>query len=193
MEEIELHTWSRICGGDKQAFELLFKTFYAPLCRFAKTMLNDLDEAEEVVQNTFYILWKKRESIKITDSIKSYLYRAVRNECLNKLKHHKVRQMHAEDYKHVTEKSNEEHAQLLQAKELKLKIDAALEKLPEQCGKVFRLNRFEELKYKEIAEHLNISVKTVEIHMSKALKHMREHLKEYLSVLIIIVNLLFLA
>ena len=184
LEETEQIDWSQVKSGDKTVFETLFKRFYPVLCRYAKSMLHDLDEAEEVVQNTFYILWKKRESIQIQSSLKSYLYRAVHNDCLNKLKHQKVRQVHAEDYKHTAGNAYEDSGKLLQAKELKRKIDQALEALPEQCGRVFRLNRFEELKYKEIAEHLNISIKTVEIHMSKALKHMREHLKEYLPVLI---------
>lgn len=155
-------------------------------------MLNDLDEAEEVVQNTFYIIWKKRESLTIQSSVKSYLYKSVYNDCLNKLKHQKVRQAHAQDFQHTHSSESEDGIKLLHAKELKLKIDQALESLPEQCGKVFRLNRFEELKYKEIAEHLNISVKTVEIHMSKALKLMREQLKEYLRMVIFIWSTMFL-
>lgn len=191
MEENGQIHWEQISQSNKSAFESLFKSYYALLCRYAKSLLNDVDEAEEVVQNTFYILWNKRESIEIKGSLKAYLYKAVRNDCLNKLKHLKVRKMHAEDYKHSMGMAYEDSGKLIQAKELRQKIDEALTTLPEQCGKVFRLSRFEELKYQEIAEHLNISVKTVEIHMSKALKLMREQLKDYLPMLLLALFYLF--
>lgn len=175
--------WEPISRGDKQAFEQVFKSYYALLCRYAKSLINDIDEAEEVVQNTFYIIWNKRETLEIKGSIKAYLYRAVHNDCLNKLKHLQVRKAHADDYKHNNSGAYDDSGKVLQAKELRRKIEEAIAALPEQCGKVFRLNRFEELKYQEIAEQLNISVKTVESHMGKALKHMREQLKDYLPTL----------
>lgn len=184
MEENGQIHWEQISQSNKQAFETLFRSYYSLLCRYAKSLLNDLDEAEEVVQNTFYSIWNKRESLEIKGSLKAYLYKAVHNDCLNKLKHLKVRNMYAEEYKHTMGKAYEDSGKLLQAKELRQKIDDALATLPEQCGRVFKLSRFEELKYAEIAEHLNISVKTVEIHMSKALKLMREQLKDYLPTLI---------
>lgn len=183
--------WVQISQGDKQAFEVVFRTYYALLCRYAKSMVNDSDEAEEVVQNTFYNLWNRRETIEIKGSVKAYLYKAVHNESLNKIKHKKVRQEYAIDYKHNMEKAYEDSGKLVLAKELRQKIESAMASLPEQCGKVFKLSRLEELKYQEIAEHLNISVKTVEIHMSKALKLMREQLKDYLPSLIISISYLF--
>ena len=176
--------WEPISRGDKKAFEQVFKSYYALLCRYAKSLVNDLDEAEEVVQNTFYMVWSKRESLEITGSLKAYLYRAVHNDCLNKLKHLQVRKVHAEDYKHSNVGAYEDAGKVLQGKELRQKIEQAIATLPEQCGKVFRLSRFEELKYQEIAEQLTISVKTVENHMGKALKHMREQLKDYLPTLL---------
>jgi RNA polymerase sigma-70 factor (family 1) len=176
--------WEPISRGDKKAFEQVFKSYYALLCRYAKSLVNDLDEAEEVVQNTFYMIWNKRESLEITGSLKAYLYRAVHNDCLNKLKHLQVRKVHAEDYKHSNAGAYEDAGKVLQGKELRQKIEQAIAALPEQCGKVFRLSRFEELKYHEIAEQLQISVKTVENHMGKALKHMREQLKDYLPTLL---------
>lgn len=181
------NNWEPISRGDKQVFEQVFKSHYALLCRYAKSLINDIDEAEEVVQNTFYIIWSKRETLEITGSLKAYLYRAVHNDCLNKLKHLQIRKIHADDYKHRNANSHEDGEKLLRAKELRIKIEQAILALPEQCGKVFRLNRFEELKYQEIAEQLNISVKTVESHMGKALKHMREQLKDYLPGLVWVV------
>ncbi len=179
--------WEPISQGDKQAFEQVFKSYYALLCRYAKSLVNDLDEAEEVVQNTFYIIWSKRETLEIKGSLKAYLYRAVHNDCLNKLKHLQIRKAHADHYKHTNSGAYEDTGKALQAKELRQKIEQAIVTLPEQCGKVFRLNRFEELKYQEIAEQLNISVKTVENHMGKALKLMREQLKDYLPSLLWVV------
>ena len=184
MEEKGQINWEQIRLGNKPAFEQVFRSYYSLLCRYAKSLLNDLDEAEEVVQNTFYIIWNKRESLEIKTSVKAYLYKAVHNDCLNKLKHLKVRKVYADDYKNSMGKAYEDSGKLLQAKELRQKIDEALANLPEQCGRVFKLSRFEELKYAEIAEQLNISVKTVEIHMTKALKLMREHLKDYLPTFI---------
>ncbi|MCX6182978.1 MAG: RNA polymerase sigma-70 factor [Bacteroidetes bacterium] len=176
----EQQYWQFIREGDKKVFEQAFKTYYSPLCNYACSILKDMDEAEEVVQNLFYSIWNKRESLQITDSLKSYLYRATHNDCLNKLKHGKVRAMHAEEIKMTTGFHSDDASKDLQGKELAAQINTAIEALPEQCGIVFKLSRFEELKYSEIAAQLNISIKTVENHMGKALKLLRDSLKEYL-------------
>lgn len=176
----EQQYWQQISQGDKKAYEHVFNTYYQPLCNYACSMLKDIDEAEEVVQNAFFNIWSKREALQISTSIKSYVYRAVHNDCLNKIKHGKVRAMYAEDYKSTMGGGYTDSAQVLHAKELGKQINEAIASLPEQCGIVFKLSRFENLKYSEIAEQLDISVKTVENHMGKALKLMREQLKEYL-------------
>ncbi|MEO6304779.1 MAG: RNA polymerase sigma-70 factor [Bacteroidia bacterium] len=180
----EQQYWQLISKGDKSVFETVFKTYYQSLCNYACSIIKDTDESEEVVQNIFYNIWNKREQLEISGPIRSYLYRAVHNDCLNKLKHAKVKTMYAEDYKKSADGSFDDASKVLQAKELGAQINAAIESLPEQCGKVFKLSRFENLKYAEIAEQLNISVKTVEVHMGKALKILREKLKEHLPVLI---------
>lgn len=161
----------------------MFNTYYQPLCNYACSMLKDIDEAEEVVQNAFFNIWQKREALQVTSSLKSYLYRAIHNDCLNKIKHSKVRTVYAADYKSSMGGSPSNNTEALDAKELGKRIHAAIETLPEQCGNVFRLSRFEELKYSEIARQLNISVKTVENHMGKALKMLRAQLKDYLPLL----------
>lgn len=142
-----------------------------------------MDEAEETVQNMFFNLWGKREQLEIS-SVKAYCYRAVHNECLNKIKHGKIKMSYAEDYKKIADQKQDSPAKILHAKELSAQIQEAIESLPEQCQAVFRLSRFEHLKYSEIAEQLGISVKTVENHMGKALKLLREKLKDYLPLLI---------
>lgn len=175
--------WRQIRSGDKKVFEEVFRLYYRPLCGYAQTLLKDADEAEEAVQNLFFNLWSRREALEINVSVKSYLYRATHNDCLNRIKHGKVRLAYAEEVK-TTAGSFEDGQERIQARELSQRINTAVSELPEQCGVVFKLSRFENLKYNEIAERLDISVKTVENHMGKALKLLREKLKDYLPGLI---------
>jgi RNA polymerase sigma-70 factor (family 1) len=172
--------------SNELVFENLFRAYYDRLCNYANTIVKDTDEAEEMVQHTFLTLWENRESIAIHTSVKSYLYRAVHNGCLNKLKHNKVRQKHDDYYKTQAENVFENGAQELLGNELEKQITEAINTLPPQCKTVFMLSRFENLTYAEIAEQLDISIKTVDKHMVKALKIMRGHLKDYLPILILL-------
>lgn len=181
----EKNVFDSIKEGNASAFEMIFRTYYQSLCNYAYSFLSDKDEAEEVVQATFITIWEKRASVSIDTSFKSYLYRAVRNSCLNVIKHEKVKQQHASYQVAYSESSVESVSQTIQASELESKIQEAMKVLPEQCRLVFQLSRFEELKYAEIAEQLQISIKTVENHMGKALKIMREQLKDYLPLFLI--------
>jgi len=174
--------------GNESAFEMIFRTYYQPLCRYAYSFLQDKEEAEEVVQASFITVWEKRNNIAIETSLKSYLYRMVRNSCLNVIKHEKVKQQHVAHELAVSEVSHESVSQKVQAAELEIRITEAMKTLPEQCRLVFQLSRFEELKYQEIADQLQISVKTVENHMGKALKLMREQLKDYLPLFLIFIK-----
>lgn len=170
-----------IKGGSYSAFERVFKTHYGPLCAFAMGYLKDKDATEEVVQQVFYNVWDRRKTTNITSSFKAYLYQAVRNHCLNTLKHEQVKaSAHGELLR--GEEPGEENN--LESIELKERIDAAISELPTERQKIFRMSRFEELKYKEIAEKLQISVKTVENQMGKALKHLRESLSELMPIVI---------
>jgi RNA polymerase sigma-70 factor (ECF subfamily) len=174
--------------GDITAFEMLFRTYYQPLCNYAYTFVQDRDEAEEIVQSTFLNVWEKRDNLSIHTGVKPYLYAMVRNASLNVLKHEKIKQQHVTMEMAVAERSVESVTRTVMASELETKIYKAMDKLPEQCRLVFKLSRFEELKYSEIAEQLNISIKTVENQMGKALKIMRDQLKDYLPLLIILMN-----
>ncbi|RIW17456.1 RNA polymerase sigma-70 factor [Algoriphagus lacus] len=188
MQVPENEVFLEIKSGQVPAFEMLFKTYYQSLCRYATTYLKDPDEAEEIVQAAFIGIWEKRASISIETSIKSYLYRTVRNSCLNELKHEQVKQ------KYLSSKLTEEEKTTFPADqeaihvELEEKIRQAIGRLPEQCRLIFTMSRFEELKYQEIADQLNLSVKTVENQMGKALKLMRIHLKEYLPLIAVLMN-----
>lgn len=164
---------------------MIFKTYYQPLCNYAYSFLNDRDEAEEIVQSSFVSVWEKRHEIEIRTSFKSYLYRMVRNACLNLIKHQRVKQQHAAVSSWGGEPAHEHVSERVIAHELEHRISLAMKELPEQCRLVFQLSRFEELRYQEIADQLNISVKTVENQMGKALKIMRIHLKEYLPIILI--------
>lgn len=172
--------------GDITAFEMLFRTYYQPLCNYAYTFVQDRDEAEEIVQSAFLSVWEKRESLEIRTAVKPYLYAMVRNACLNVIKHEKIKQLHVEGELAMAERSIESVSRTVMASELEGRIGNAMEKLPGQCRLIFKLSRFEELKYAEIAAQLNISVKTVENQMGKALKIMREELRDYLPLLIVL-------
>jgi RNA polymerase sigma-70 factor (ECF subfamily) len=175
-------------AGDIAAFEMLFRTYYQSLCNYAYTFVHDRVEAEEIVQSTFLNVWEKRDNIAVHTGIKPYLYAMVRNACLNVLKHEKIKQRHAAMEIATGERSAESVTRAIEATELEHRIVEAMNRLPEQCRLVFKLSRFEELKYAEIADQLDISVKTVENHMGKALRIMREQLKDYLLMLIIFIH-----
>lgn len=175
-------------AGNLTAFEMLFRTYYQPLCNYAYTFVQDRDEAEEIVQSTFLNIWEKRENLSIHTGVKPYLYAMVRNACLNVLKHEKIKQQHATMEMAIAERSIESVARTVIASELEGKIHDAMDHLPEQCRLIFKLSRFEDLKYAEIADQLNISIKTVENQMGKALRIMRDQLRDYLPVLIVIMN-----
>ncbi len=173
--------------NDEKAFEALFRNHYKQLCNYAFTLLQDIDESEEVVQQVFIQLWERRDAMEINISVQSYMFRAVRNSCLNRIKHDKVKRGYADE---VISLSNESanSTQIALHNELQQQIQEAVESLPEQCRLIFKLSRFEELKYSEIASELNISVKTVENQMGKALRIMREKLKDYLAILVIFLS-----
>ncbi len=172
-------------NGDQAALETLFRTYYERLCNYANTMLNDGDESEEIVQQLFIQIWEKRASMNISNSIQAYLHKAVRNSCLNKIKHNKVKRLHAEEVTALANHSEPSSSISLQ-NELQDQIKKAIESLPEQCRIIFKLSRFEELKYSEIADQMGLSIKTIENQMGKALRIMREKLKDYLVIIIML-------
>lgn len=177
--------------GEITTFEMLFRTYYKPLCQYAYTYLRDKEGAEEIVQSTFMNVWEKRDSLAIRTSVKPYLYAMVRNACLNALKHEKIKQRYAGEEYVLAERSHDSVTGFVSSRELERRIHEAMEGLPEQCRMVFKLSRFEELKYSEIAEQLDISIKTVENHMGKALRIMRERLRDYLPIVFLLFNGLF--
>ncbi len=172
--------------GNEQVFEQLFRQYYTSLCRYAYSIVKDLDDAEEVVQTVFVTIWEKRLDFEINLSLKSYLYRAVHNHCLNRLKHNKIKEAHQEYVGYFGEQHYEAVTEVIERNELEIKIKDAIEKLPEQCKIIFKLSRFDELKYQEIANQMGLSIKTIENQIGKALKIMRLELADFLPVIIFI-------
>ncbi|HVN56704.1 MAG TPA: RNA polymerase sigma-70 factor [Bacteroidales bacterium] len=168
----------RIRQGDIREFETLFRSSYASLVKYAGTMIKDRDTAEEIVQDLFFRLWQNKEKLSIESSLNGYLFRSVHNSCLHHIEHMKVVNRHAKEMLLEPESGNEDPLMMIQYSELQAKIAAILEKLPERCGKIFCMNRFEGLKYNEIAQKLSVSVKTVEANMGRALKEFRKALAE---------------
>jgi RNA polymerase sigma-70 factor (family 1) len=168
----------RIRQGDVQQFESLFRSSYVSLVRYARTLIKDQDTSEEIVQDLFCTIWKDKEKIRIESSLNGYLFRAVHNRCLHFIEHKRVVVRHAEEMSSLSAESPDSPSDILNFKELQAKIASILERLPERCGKIFYMNRFEGLKYSEIAKKLSISVKTVEANMGRALKEFRKELSE---------------
>ena len=182
MRAVETDSLKQLAFIDIQSFEVLFRQYYQMLCSYAIRFVNDADSAEEIVQDLFYHLWEKRNELQVNTSVKSYLFSAVHNRCLKFIEHRNVEQKYRNYYlMHGSEMDTEPHG-AHNVHELEGIIDKTLDSLPERCGRIFRLNRFEGLKYHEIAQKLSISVKTVEANMGKALKMLRKNLKNYVEV-----------
>jgi len=176
----------QIAQGDKNAFEVLFKNHYANLCGYAVKYVWELDQAEEIVQDLFFNLWNKKSQLFISSSVESYLFRAVRNACLNYQKHKKIRDNYANAVQENYSSGIGLNDNPMEALELQKKIDESIGSMPPERKKIFLLSRYDGLKYQEIAEKLGISVKTVEAQMGKALKYLREELKEFMILLILL-------
>ena len=170
---------------NEETFNLIFRTYYSSLASFAKGYVEEKETAEEIVQDVFTRIWENADSIEIRTSIKSYLYGAVRFACLNVLKHEKTRKKYL-DRQQTTQ--SPDAIDFLELDELQGKIGQGMDKLPEKCRVIFELSRYEGMKYQEIADRLQLSIKTVENQMGKALKILREELAEYLPILILFVS-----
>ncbi len=166
-------------------FEQLFKSHFVHLCNFAHQYVPDQDSAKDITQKVFINLWENRENIDPDKSIRSYLFTSVRNRCLNYIRDQKkyrskVLDLEIHDFDVTFE---EDH---MAVDELKAKIAEAMAVLPEKCRMVFEMSRYKNMKYRDIAETLDVSVKTVEAHMSKALKTLRKQLQDYMYLLVLI-------
>ncbi|WP_439183324.1 RNA polymerase sigma-70 factor [Carboxylicivirga taeanensis] len=164
-----------------ESFDHIFKTYYSALCLYAQKYLQDQYQAEDAVQEVFYQLLQKDETLDRYKDIRSYLYQAVRNQCLNDIRHQKVKQKHQEKIIHYNQEEKDFFSDLISA-EVYRQLAQALNHLPQQCRTVYKLS-LEGLKSIEIAEDLGISVETVKTHRKRAKKILKEQLKNLFSLL----------
>ena len=177
----ELFTARRIREGDIKVFEQLFRTFYTPLYGYSLSITGNAANAEDIVQELFYTLWKDRKKLNILYSLKSYLYKAVRNRSLQYITGQKTHQFANEQIAAGSSEGTTVNPQsLLEYKELDELLQRCMRKMPERRRHIFRLHRFEGLKYTEIADSLSVSVKTIEAEMSKALKLLSKETEQYI-------------
>jgi RNA polymerase sigma-70 factor (ECF subfamily) len=165
--------------GNKEAFTLLFRKYYKDLVLFGGNILHDQVRCEDIVQNIFLKLWADRENIIIEKSLKSFLLRSVQNSCLDELRHKQVIRDHELFTQTFDYFDNLDTENYILYSDLEDKLEVAMSKLPDTYREAFRMNRFEGLKYKEIAKQLKVSERTVEVRVSKALGLLREYLKEF--------------
>jgi RNA polymerase sigma-70 factor (ECF subfamily) len=176
---------------DDAAFEDFFKKYFLPVCAYCQYKFGfDLELAKEVVHTGFIKLWEVRHTLGKHLSPKAYLYRIITNSSLDILKHEKVKKQYVQMIqKTSTEEGPANCFESIDFKQLNADIDKAISELPEQMQRIFKLSRFEGLKYAEIASELNMSVKTVETQMGRALAKLREKLSVYLVLYFILIIL----
>lgn len=180
--------------GEKLAFEEIYHDFFGVMYHLALQYLRDETVSEEIVQDTFMKLWEIRETLNEQFNIRNFLYTITKNNCLNHLRNQKIALKHQQNIKFLEMKFNYEAMEKLgdyfEFEELRAKIDLAIAALPDDLRETFLLSRFEDLHNKEIAEKQLISIKTVEARMTKALRILRLELKDYVTILCLITNLL---
>lgn len=171
---------------DEEAFQKLFFDFFPSLCVFAHRYVENWESCEDIVQDTFFKIWKNRKKLEINTSGRNFLLTSVRNSCVDYLRRKELE-------KSWQQESQERMAlfasyELYSTIELEEMLNTALARLPEKIRIVFEKNRFEGMTYNEIASEQDISVKTVEAYMTKALKQLRIELKDYLPLILLLLS-----
>jgi RNA polymerase sigma-70 factor (ECF subfamily) len=172
--------------GDRFIFEQIFRDYYPLLCNYARHYVHDKSTSEEIVQDFFCHLWNKHSEININSGFSSYLRKSVINHCLNHSRKIETERKFI-DYGDKLEEihGTTDHESNTELNEL---ITKALLELPEKRREIFELSRFEGLKYHEIAEKLNINIKTVETQMTRSLEFMRKYLRDFIAIIALIMN-----
>lgn len=171
----------QIQNGDRDAFSKVYHEYFPGMCNFAFTITKREDEAKELVQDVFFSIWSKREAWQPKGSIRSYLYKAVKNRALDSLKHQKVERKWEQTIRNMYYSNIQSPEDDFCNSELANIIEESINKLPERRKMIFLLSREHDLTYKDIANVLEISIKTVETQMGRALKSLRKILTAYLS------------
>jgi RNA polymerase sigma-70 factor (ECF subfamily) len=185
MQDFEIYPG--IKDGEKEAFNYLFETYYKSLCRYTFSIIHDHDAAEDLIQDLFAVIWVNRKKLAIRSSFRSYLYQSAYHASLDYLKHAKIKTAFQSNYSEQTITFDDS----IVIGEMQDKLEKSIERLPDQCKRIFKLSRFENLKYKEIASQLNISEDTVDTQIRRALNKLKSDLKDYLISIFIIFHLFF--
>jgi len=174
---------NRLRRGEEAAYEMLFNEYYKVLTMFANKYLNDLEASKEIVQDLFVHLYEKREQLDINSSLKSYLFRSTHNRCINYINAQKIRHKYAEHVAYTMDPGDSSLEHEVNKTELEHLLYKAIGELPPKCQSIFKMNRFEGLTNGEIAEKLNLSKRTVETQISKALRILRVKMEPYITVI----------
>ena len=173
--------------GNEEAYKRMFHHFYSPLCEYASQYIEDV-ESEELVQEFMVFIWEKRKTIVISKSFRSYLFTAIKNRCLNAIRSSRYKErVHSILYDQLKDQFEDPDYYFIN--ELTEKIHRAIDELPGKQKEVFLLSRFGEKTNTQIAMELEISVKTVEYHITQSLKNLRIKLKDYLPIINFILHL----
>ncbi len=190
MNEIELV--QKFKQGDGNAFEEIFRSYITALNNYASFYTGSSQIAEDMVHDVFFKIWEKRKTIEIHTSIKSYLFRAVHNQCVQYLKHQKVTSEYAKKHEARLEEALQINKLYFETgltrlfeKEIKDLVDKAIPKLPAKTREIFLLSRNKHLKHAEIAVMFNLTEKAVEYHVCRAITLLRKELKDYLPVVML--------
>lgn len=184
--ESDKYYLNQISQDNKEAFTFLFRKYYKDLVMFGGNYLSDKDSCEDIVQNIFLRLWANRKDLFIESSLKSFLLKSVQNACLDEIRHQNSVKTHEAYTLAFNNTDDLDIDNYILYSDLQDKLMKALEKLPKDCRQAFELNRFEGLKYREIASFLNMSERTVEVRIGKALAFLREYLKEFFILLLLL-------
>ena len=176
MESEEKYIIEGLRSGSESAYRQLFEQYYQKLVVFACRYLEDLESARDIVQEFYLYLYESRLSISIQTSLKSYLYSAVKNRCLNQAKHEQVKEKHRNMSGSEANVSDPGLEEIMDAVELEARVYEIVSKLPEKCRQIYIMSRVDGKRNREIADELNLSVRTVETQISKALKSLRNSL-----------------
>ena len=173
---------SAVQRGDQKAFDTLFRRYYPMLCAYGHRFV-ELEDAEEIVEDSLLWIWENRETLVIESSLNSYLFKMVYRRALNKLAHIDATQRaDTRFYEEMQEMLQD--TDYYQIEELAKRIEDAVAALPESYREAFVMHRFRDMSYKEIAETLGVSPKTIDYRIQQALKQLRVDLKDYLPLLL---------
>lgn len=195
MNELEHQLVISVKNGDLKSFELIFKSYYPRLQKYAFSIVRDKEVAGDMVKDTFIKWWENRYSFSVNTSLNGFLYSSVHNNCINYVTRKSKNNVTSESdlltpfHELVVATSSDYPIENLYAREMELSIEVAVNKLPEQCREIFILSRTLNLTHEEIGKKLNISINTVKVQIYRALTKLRKDLKEYLPLILIFFNI----